>query len=1217
MNIRVSRFLEDQKILTHPQNPTDPLISVVMPTYRLREGGFFNQRAIESVLNQTFNDFEFIIVDDGSLDGLQTLLLEYQQHDSRIVIIRHEINSGLHAVRLNEGIMIARGRYLAYMFEDDEWQPEALERLIEVVQQNNDDCAVYGVVKHIVHRLDGSVEESLLGDWDFNYAMLKNSNKIAHCAILHPRSVLEQCGLYDPHILARRLCDYDLWLRMARFLPFRRCTHVIGKATQGTPHSLGKTIDQDLILTMRYFNTARDSQLLPGIILDYEVDSLDFVKDPAEMHRIRENYIIPFWERHPAILTHSERKLTLVSMPKQNRLLVTKSDYSTSIDVTMGNFNRLLVNTAFSFTYLQERNLGVQTRWNFDTLILFRSISAESEKALEQAHQFNKPVIYMMDDNMFKFGSGYTADDFAYIKPESPGYKILEREVSKVDLVISYSPFITREIQQYNPRVFELTTNIRESIIEHASCLKGGHQTGRKLKYAILSGSARNKEFKSLWGEFQQFAHNHSNEIDFYFYGVDPWEFGELSCPVYHREFNHSYDAYLSALVNEKFDFVITPLFDDHDTKKSKSPIKYLEATVAGAVGIYSDINVYQTIQNDVTGLKISNQPGAWLAALEISFQMKDTERQQMHEAAKNHILQDFTSESQVLKYLSAFEAAQLHRSLDSHTANGGRAGIAYFFHESLLGGAMLHLTYHAIMMYRFGFQPILCFPLNREPDTQTRAWLEQQGCIVTVLEFEWTLFAKAPSKADLQRSVNLREWLHSNDIRFVHMVNVMADVALATQSMGIPTVATLHKYYEAPSPYIINEQEHLISAVHSSSLIYAKRWQSVFDAPAFCIRAPLANKYFELFAKRKKPDGLNPPTLFISGTLQPRKGQKKAIEAVAELAKQGLSIRLVLTGYDNLLQKYVDECRDVINEFNLQDLVTILGFKDDEQSLYETADYILCASDEESFPQSILKGMASGLRVITTPVGGVEELVVDGFSGIVTSGYEVKDLVEAIERAISLPSEHWDKMLENAHNSVQMASSEERVAYKLLSLYNIAVQEKNREMKTVRQYGKSNVDNINRPVSNILGYKVLPIHDFIGTQVIEKRLPNRGVTYRFKCNDDHWLGLKLTFGSHPSTLEGKIEATIRLVNQPQSVLRSFWINLTQINNGFPQDIFFPVIHNSSQIEFFIEFKPKNFSFRQDLFISEKIKSTNLLKNLTRNFSTVGGYLHGDGLFSV
>src|SRR5688572_27137791 len=100
MNIRVSRFLEDQKILTHPQNPTDPLISVVMPTYRLRDGGFFNQRAIESVLNQTFNDFEFIIVDDGSLDGLQTLLLEYQQHDSRIVIIRHEINSGLHAVRL-------------------------------------------------------------------------------------------------------------------------------------------------------------------------------------------------------------------------------------------------------------------------------------------------------------------------------------------------------------------------------------------------------------------------------------------------------------------------------------------------------------------------------------------------------------------------------------------------------------------------------------------------------------------------------------------------------------------------------------------------------------------------------------------------------------------------------------------------------------------------------------------------------------------------------------------------------------------------------------------------------------------------------------------------------------------------------------------------------------------------------------------------------------
>jgi hypothetical protein len=137
-----------------------------------------------------------------------------------------------------------------------------------------------------------------------------------------------------------------------------------------------------------------------------------------------------------------------------------------------------------------------------------------------------------------------------------------------------------------------------------------------------------------------------------------------------------------------------------------------------------------------------------------------------------------------------------------------------------------------------------------------------------------------------------------------------------------------------------------------------------------------------------------------------------------------------------------VSECRQAIHSLGLEEQVTIPGFVEDPRSYYEAADYLLCSSEDESFPQSILKAMASGMRVITTPVGGTRELVRNGFSGVVADGIEVDDLVAAIKRALEIPETQWQRMLENAHQSARVACSEEVVAYKLLKLYNFTARE-------------------------------------------------------------------------------------------------------------------------------------------------------------------------------
>jgi glycosyltransferase involved in cell wall biosynthesis len=102
---------------------TSPAISVVMAVYN---GERFVQRAIDSVLKQTFPDFELIIVNDGSIDGTSDILAKASLEDGRIKVLENESNSGLIETR-NKSIEYAKGKYIAVLDSDDECAPNRLE----------------------------------------------------------------------------------------------------------------------------------------------------------------------------------------------------------------------------------------------------------------------------------------------------------------------------------------------------------------------------------------------------------------------------------------------------------------------------------------------------------------------------------------------------------------------------------------------------------------------------------------------------------------------------------------------------------------------------------------------------------------------------------------------------------------------------------------------------------------------------------------------------------------------------------------------------------------------------------------------------------------------------------------------------------------------------------------------------------------------------------
>lgn len=183
------------------------LISILMSVYN---GEATLAAAIDSILTQTFTDFEFIVCDDGSQDRTWEILCEYEKKDSRIQIFQNERNAGLGA-SLNRCLHRAKGRYIARQDADDVSVPERLEKTLDYLQREGIPYAGCGV-----YIFDGS------GVWSrrmfperINKHIIAQKNPFFHPTMLFKREVLEQVGGYRVSNQTCRTEDYDLVMRLA------------------------------------------------------------------------------------------------------------------------------------------------------------------------------------------------------------------------------------------------------------------------------------------------------------------------------------------------------------------------------------------------------------------------------------------------------------------------------------------------------------------------------------------------------------------------------------------------------------------------------------------------------------------------------------------------------------------------------------------------------------------------------------------------------------------------------------------------------------------------------------------------------------------------------------------------------------------------------------------------------------------------------------------
>jgi glycosyltransferase involved in cell wall biosynthesis len=188
-----------------------PRVSVIMSAFNAQD---YISDAIRSILGQSYRDFEFIIIDDGSSDATAEIIATYQKEDERIRFKNRGPgnNKGM-PVSLTEAVSMARGEYLARQDADDISFPHRLERQVFFLAENPQ----VGLLGSNIRTIDGNgkfeTDSDLLTSPDDLKLAEIFSNQFGHGSVMIRKKILEEVGAYDPAVVINE--DYDLWVRVS------------------------------------------------------------------------------------------------------------------------------------------------------------------------------------------------------------------------------------------------------------------------------------------------------------------------------------------------------------------------------------------------------------------------------------------------------------------------------------------------------------------------------------------------------------------------------------------------------------------------------------------------------------------------------------------------------------------------------------------------------------------------------------------------------------------------------------------------------------------------------------------------------------------------------------------------------------------------------------------------------------------------------------------
>jgi glycosyltransferase involved in cell wall biosynthesis len=244
------------------QNPSVSLVSVVIATYNSAR---FIGQALKSVLSQTYDRYEVIVVDDGSTDNTQEVLREFEAWIQYL----YQENHGPSAAR-NAGIRLAKGDYICFLDADDQWSPNKLESQLAFLEDHSNIGLVFSDEEEI--STPGTMRHSLLASSSFYSDLIDQTplhdafrkllieNFIPTSTVMVRKACFATAGLFDESL--RVVEDRDLWLRMAAHFEIACLPLVLGKKLE---HEANISTNSELNLRSRIKVWRKMRRLYPNL----------------------------------------------------------------------------------------------------------------------------------------------------------------------------------------------------------------------------------------------------------------------------------------------------------------------------------------------------------------------------------------------------------------------------------------------------------------------------------------------------------------------------------------------------------------------------------------------------------------------------------------------------------------------------------------------------------------------------------------------------------------------------------------------------------------------------------------------------------------------------------------------------------------------------------------------------------------------------------------
>lgn len=387
--MKVKEIIKHTEWIPNPRyDDVSPKFSIFMPTFRRAASGHL-ERAIQSVLRQTFEEFELIIIDDASTDGSFDIVKKYMQMDPRVHCLHHPRNVGLPALSCYEAYKMSRSDYLMFCFDDTEYRIDVLENVEKNIRSHQFKIA-FGYIEWETLDNTGKITRYFLGKDDLPQNYLTVTNFLPNMGAVIHRSVPEEIGFLDPHLAIARLTDWDYWKRAAKVYELHRLNiHFGTEYGLVTGNSLGLTYPLGTWLSYEWSELDRNEYLKPGNYEEYDVQFI-----PEELSYLARQFLLDLKQFYSSKFWYIKENSPQSTRFDHGKILVVAPELSAS--------------TSLHFMHLAKNYFRIDTINTLDfkevigaqAVILCRDlISPITQKLLRVLRMLKIPVYYFTDDN--------------------------------------------------------------------------------------------------------------------------------------------------------------------------------------------------------------------------------------------------------------------------------------------------------------------------------------------------------------------------------------------------------------------------------------------------------------------------------------------------------------------------------------------------------------------------------------------------------------------------------------------------------------------------------------------------------------------------------------------------------------------------------------------------------------------------------------------------